>query len=385
VRPRRKHHIGPSSLFYLLVTSLLGVGAIQSQNNLLLLVFGVALSSIVVSGVLSGVTLSRIRVSRSIAGPAQVGLPLRIVYTVTNKGRALPAFALTLEERAPGRREAERWTDALPRSRGFIPMVRPRSSASTSVSVTPVRRGPVSLPGPRASSSFPFGIIRKSVTERQPARVLVRPRVHALRRDALADTLGEAAWGTGRPRRRGLGDEFVGLRDYTPGDSPRRIDWRASARSESLVVRQHAHAPAPRLRIVLHLEPEAGDAAESERLIELAASLLGLAADLELDVGFELPQAGVTIRDQTPRPTLARALDALAELDVSALRGANVPHTEATDQTRSGAAVIAVTASERIASAHADAVLTGADLDRLRIGEEQDSSTKRSRPVRLAS
>jgi uncharacterized protein (DUF58 family) len=43
-----------------------------------------------------------------------------------------------------------------------------------------------------------------------------------------------------RPRRpRGEGSEFESLREYTPDDEPRRIDWRASARARHLVVRQH--------------------------------------------------------------------------------------------------------------------------------------------------
>jgi uncharacterized protein (DUF58 family) len=39
-------------------------------------------------------------------------------------------------------------------------------------------------------------------------------------------------------RRAGTGHEFLGLRDYAPGDDPRRVDWRASARTERLQVRE---------------------------------------------------------------------------------------------------------------------------------------------------
>lgn len=39
-------------------------------------------------------------------------------------------------------------------------------------------------------------------------------------------------------RRRGAGTAFSSLRDYTPGDDPRRIDWKATARRNRLISRE---------------------------------------------------------------------------------------------------------------------------------------------------
>ena len=39
----------------------------------------------------------------------------------------------------------------------------------------------------------------------------------------------------------GDGMDFDSLRDYLPGDDPRRVDWRATARRGRLVVRQYQH------------------------------------------------------------------------------------------------------------------------------------------------
>jgi uncharacterized protein (DUF58 family) len=41
------------------------------------------------------------------------------------------------------------------------------------------------------------------------------------------------------PRRAGQGSEFLEHRDYAPGDDPRRIDWRASARTREVQVRRY--------------------------------------------------------------------------------------------------------------------------------------------------
>lgn len=44
--------------------------------------------------------------------------------------------------------------------------------------------------------------------------------------------------GPHRSRRAGLGSDFRDHRAYVPGDDPRRLDWRAAARQERLVVRR---------------------------------------------------------------------------------------------------------------------------------------------------
>ena len=50
-----------------------------------------------------------------------------------------------------------------------------------------------------------------------------------------------AALGVKPAPRRGDGMDFDSLRDYLPGDDPRRVDWRATARRGRLVVRQYQH------------------------------------------------------------------------------------------------------------------------------------------------
>jgi len=55
---------------------------------------------------------------------------------------------------------------------------------------------------------------------------------------ALADPLGRIGVKVGR--RRGEGSEFEQLRDYRPGDSLRRIDWKATSRRQQLIAREYS-------------------------------------------------------------------------------------------------------------------------------------------------
>jgi uncharacterized protein (DUF58 family) len=64
---------------------------------------------------------------------------------------------------------------------------------------------------------------------------------HYLRPEALTPARVLEAIGVKPAPRRGEGLDFESLREYLPGDDPRRVDWRATARRGRLVVRQFQH------------------------------------------------------------------------------------------------------------------------------------------------
>ena len=90
------------------------------------------------------------------------------------------------------------------------------------------RFGPVIL---RATD--PFGILTRETTIREPAALVVHPLVVPLERFGLPAL---APFGEQKAPRRLLEDplRIVGVRDYVPGDEPRRIHWKATARTGRL-------------------------------------------------------------------------------------------------------------------------------------------------------
>jgi uncharacterized protein (DUF58 family) len=283
--PVRRYHFHFPGVLYVAVTLFLAVGAVNSQNNLLFVALGLAIGGLMVSGILSGASLLGLRIERDPIARAAVGAPLRISYTITNANRLFPAFGLNLMELGGSGPRA--WQRFMPQPRAFAAQIGPRRSIRVETTVTPTRRGAAEFLHLQVWTTFPFGLTRKSVTFEIPTTVLIRPVELPLRPDVVNDLVAQAPVGLGAERAPGPGEEFFGLRDYVPGDSPRWVAWRRSARTGQLIVRQQA-APSPlRLWVVLALERdfESGEPG-GERAIALAAALVRAAAADGVAVGL---------------------------------------------------------------------------------------------------
>ncbi len=163
-------------------------------------------------------------------------------------------------------------------------------SALATLSVPAPRRGRVVVERFSVASRFPFGLFRAWTWVHMPLECIVYPRP--------ADTAPPPPTtytDIGGAQDSGHGDDdFAGLRDYRPGDSPRHIAWKAFARGQELLVRQFAGT-----RVVKHvfdLEDVAATGLE-KRLAILCRWLLdahtaGEAFGLRLPDGEESPAIG---------------------------------------------------------------------------------------------
>jgi uncharacterized protein (DUF58 family) len=93
--------------------------------------------------------------------------------------------------------------------------------------------------GPRGNYSFDsiqaeardmLGLIRRQKMIKTTGQLFIFPGVRRLKYVAIRPRRTRVYAGTIPARAGGVGTEFFGVRDYQPGDSPRAINWRASAR-----------------------------------------------------------------------------------------------------------------------------------------------------------
>jgi len=310
----RRYHFSMAGVAYAATTCVLVVGAVNGQNNLLFWLFGLAVAGLVVSGVLSGWGLMGLLVTRVTGTRGRVGERLPISYIVENRNRLVPGFGLFIEELEEARDWWFRPVHASVAPRATLPVASVaqapvRERVRTDAGSVALRRGVVRPNIVRVSSSFPFGMTRKSVTWVAPGEVLIWPRKVDLAQRVLppAPGLGDGRGGV-RPSR--TGDEFLSLREYRPGDSVRNVAWRASARTETPLVRVLGRPPGQRLWI------RVDDTVGADEAFELILAAAGSLAERSLEIGYEVGLAdgagGVVLEPRGGVKQAEAILDALA-------------------------------------------------------------------------
>lgn len=147
------------------------------------------------------------------------------------------------------------------------------------------RRGPGTVGPTVVLRRDPFGFAAAQYRVGPSTPVLVTPRISLLADPGAGGMGGEGQRAQLQAPATPSPDEVV-ARAYRPGDPLRRIHWRASAKQQTLMVRQEEERSTPRALIYLDVRRVAGTGDEEsfERAVELAAS----AAVLLTGSGYEL-------------------------------------------------------------------------------------------------
>ncbi len=193
-----------------------------------------------------------IRLTTPAAFPGAKGATARIADAIHEGDRVEVMLRLragkstaqvTLTEVCPLTSDAQLRTQAL-----YIPMLSRSAIIEHSYDVDVTQRGIHRFDPLKATSHAPFGIFARQGTITADAALLVYPEVRPLRRLELLDrrqTLQQLR------ARAGHGSEIIGTRPYRPGDSPRHIHWRSSARQQSLISKEFADDAQPALLLTL--------------------------------------------------------------------------------------------------------------------------------------
>ena len=264
---------------YLVLTVGIGLGALNTGNNLLYLVLGLLLSLMVVSGVLSERCLRDLEVRRLGTEAAFAAEPFAFRWAL--RRRRGHAFALRISE---GTAEGPDGLEVPLAGEGQLPHLRAGGEQVVRADLVAPRRGPLSLSGVRVTTTYPLGLFAKTRTFELPGTLLVYPRrgfACAQAPAALVGRVGDA----GNPLRADGTGDVLGLRELGEGEDARRVHWLKSAAAGRLLTVQRERED---LRVFL-LELEAGLEGEPlERACEQAAAqaheLLGQGHEVGLSV-----------------------------------------------------------------------------------------------------
>jgi uncharacterized protein (DUF58 family) len=208
--------------------------------------------------------------------------------------KLLPISWLQIEDEVPSLLEIEGAT--VVSHPGFVatlvhlvPLL-PYQRIRSRLTVIATHRGEFTFGPAKLSSGDPVGLRERSALVEGLEHLLVYPKVFAL---SPADIVSRALLGDLRSRRELLYDpsRTAGVREYRVGDPLRFVDWRATARSTSLLVREFEPSVTPRIAVFLDFsDPTIGlasvDSPELEFAISVAASLLADLASRKVAVGL---------------------------------------------------------------------------------------------------
>lgn len=123
----------------------------------------------------------------------------------------------------------------------FRARIRGRGRTNAGYQIKPALRGPYGIGPLRARTADLFGFRIWDAYIEPASDLLVHPRKEPLGRIPFKSKNPMTTLGPHLVSRAGDGSEFHSLRDYVTGDSIRSVNWKASARSKSLVVNQRVH------------------------------------------------------------------------------------------------------------------------------------------------
>lgn len=272
-RFRLRERITLAGLGYVLAVALTAMAAFVSANNLLFLLLAAQLASLMVSVFISRIGLAGLELDIALPDHISARQPVPVRLTLKNEKSWMPSFSVHLT----GVEESV-FTTAL-----YFPAIPASGSVETSVEVTFARRGYHSEDSFLFHSRFPFGFAERRAHVTMKHEVLVYPALEPQPGfpELLADLTGEA-----QARQRGRSHDFYRIRPYEPNESARHVDWRRTAHTGSLQVREFSRDQEPLIEVLLDLEVPAGEEAWFEKAVECSAFLVWQALDRGARVRF---------------------------------------------------------------------------------------------------
>ena len=310
-------------IVYALVTLVIGIAALNTGNNLLYIVVAAMLAAILVSGVVSAWVLRWLELDIRLPEHVFAGRAVAGRIVLHNPRRFLPSFSIrvvsTRKKRKkpvkqwqweattfsfPFNRPAEQQWLRLPDRRlrrvmvvppppgifqgmAYFPFLPPKAELSADMELRFDQRGRYSEDSFGLATRFPFAFLTKTRHVSLPREVVVYPRIEPTDQVFEILPLVRGEW---ESFVQGRGSELYRIREYLPEDSARHVDWKATAKSGSLKVREFAREDEHKLCIVFD-NPEPGLISERayERAVDLTASLAWHFSEQNVEISFAVP------------------------------------------------------------------------------------------------
>jgi uncharacterized protein (DUF58 family) len=271
---------------FLVLTLFVGFAALNTGNNLLYLVFGMMLSFVAASGIISMINLSWIEIKANLPEDVFALTPTPLRFSVRNLKYFIPSYSLTID--VEGRK-------------AFLAHVPTKAVKAVTVQYFFKKRGWNQLPQIILFTRFPFGFFKKWIRiDLDDKEALVYPKVEKIdiEREKVKQRFGER-----ESEALGFGGELKSLRIYNEGDNPRHIHWKTTAKIGRLMLQELYDDESK--RVIVEFNPAKNGGGLEREITRAASTLLELLNDnyevefIAPDIRFSPSQIG-----RSPRPVL---------------------------------------------------------------------------------
>ena len=309
---------------YLGLVLVVAIAALNTGNNLLFIVVAAMLAAIVVSGMASLGVLRGLELDVILPVNVFAGTPVAARLALRNQRHLLPSFSIAvIRPRARGSRRLrlrrttfhfpwwrppeQQWFHMRDLDMRLEPKVQPgedtifdgvvyfpylpaHSTTSATLQLNFRHRGRYRQETFALSTRFPFAFLKKTRRIDLVRELIVYPSVDAI--EACLEVLPMIA-GEREAFVRGRGCDLYRIREYQPQDPRRHVDWKATAKTGELRVREYAREDERKLRIVFD-NPAPGrlTGEQYESGVSLAASLAWHFSTEDTDLSFAAPGYG---------------------------------------------------------------------------------------------
>jgi uncharacterized protein (DUF58 family) len=287
---------------YVVVVLVIGIAALNTGNNLLYIIVATMLAAIAVSGIASSACLRGLELELKIPEHIFAGIEVPATLGVRNPRRWLPSLSISAipaeRDKAkakwrwvpttfpvpPWRPPEKQWIQLPDRKlrrvvdvasgvfheSAYFPLLLPNAELQADVKLRFRKRGKYQEKF-SLSTRFPFAFLAKTRRVALAREVLIYPELTTY--EEVVELLPVLS-GKREAYQKGMGSDLYRIREYLPEDSARHVDWKATAKSSGLMVREFAREDERRLRMVFD-NPKSGEisAVSYERMISLATSI----------------------------------------------------------------------------------------------------------------
>jgi uncharacterized protein (DUF58 family) len=308
MRRRTRYRITRGGLLFTLAVLLVAAAAGMSTNNLMYLILATMISTMLVSGFISRLCLAGLELDLMLPEHISAGRPARAKLFVRNLKGWMPSFSIQVTgvpERALAALGRAAEPSAILTMPVYFPVIPGGAMLEESVDVKFDRRGAQRQNSFVFTTRFPFGFLDKIARVTLPREVLVYPSIEP--QAGFAELLS-AIVGEIETHMVGLGRDFYRIRPYEAYESARHLDWKASAHTGDLQIREFAREQERAVEIFLDRDVPEHLEVWFERAIECCSFLSWSLWQMGAGIRFRSQQFDIRVPEEGDVYTILKYL-----------------------------------------------------------------------------